>query len=278
MQPSFNLTKLEMLLKDFYTVSRIRLTVYDDSFRELVAYPPDIAPVCRVIRTDPKAHLNCLMCDRKACETASLRHSAYTYRCHAGLTESIVPIYLDHVLIGYLFFGHVLAYETYNESIHALTHACAAYDLDFNTLKEAVFKQPLISEDYIASAAEIMRAVASYLCLERMAVLRYDDLPSRIDQYINAHYTEDLRADTLCDHFLIGRTKLYEIAKESYGCGIAAHIRTLRIEKAKKMLTEQPSVSISEVARACGYDDYNYFITVFRRETGLPPRQYARGV
>ena len=42
----------------------------------------------------------------------------------------------------------------------------------------------------------------------------------------------------LCKKFQIGKTLLYEIAKQNYGIGIAEHIRNLRIEKAKELLTE----------------------------------------
>ena len=34
------------------------------------------------------------------------------------------------------------------------------------------------------------------------------------------------------------------------------------------------SLSISQIAEACGFSDYNYFIAVFSRLTGMPPRKY----
>ena len=56
--------------------------------------------------------------------------------------------------------------------------------------------------------------------------------------------------------------------------GIAKHIRNLRIEYAKQLLAEKNELNISQIAEACGYADYNYFITVFSRATGLSPRRY----
>ncbi len=52
---TFDLTKLNALLKDFYTLTHIRITVFDETFRELAAYPEQIAPFCRIIRTDSHA-------------------------------------------------------------------------------------------------------------------------------------------------------------------------------------------------------------------------------
>lgn len=89
-------------------------------------------------------------------------------------------------------------------------------------------------------------------------------------------FFENIDAVHIAKQFHIGKTKLYEIAKESYGMGIAEYIRKLRIEKAKLLLKEQPDLSLTEISAQCGFSDYNYFITVFKREVGVPPRSYGK--
>ena len=273
---TFNLRKLNDLLKDFYTLTQIRITVFNDTFRELTAYPEHIAPFCQIIRTSPEALNACLCCDKNACEQASRQHAPYTYCCHAGLTECIVPIYLGNIVIGYLFFGHVFSYPTHEEGWKSIRERCLPYGLDMDALRDAMYQQPVISEEYISSASHIMRSVAAYLCMERMVSLHQKELPVQIDDYITSHYTENISVRTICDHFQIGRTLLYEISEQNYGIGIAEHIRNLRIEKAKILLAEHPELRISEIAVACGFDDYNYFITVFKRLVGKPPRQFRQ--
>lgn len=272
---SFDLTKLKLLLKDFHNMTKIRITVFDDSFHELAACPEQIAPFCRIIRSDAGAAAQCRRCDTKACEIAANRRTLYTYRCHAGLTESITPIIIGNIIIGYLLFGHVFSYASYEEGWEQIQKLCEDYFIDKKELEKACRKQPIITDEYISSASHIMQAVASYLCMERMVTLRQQNLPVQIDQYIQEHFTENMDTLQLARHFGIGRTQLYEIAKQNYGVGIAVHIRNLRIEKAQKLLCEQPGLSLAEVAAQCGFDDYNYFITVFRRTTGIPPKAYA---
>lgn len=143
-------------------------------------------------------------------------------------------------MIGYLFFGHVFSYPSYDE----------------------------------ASWKNVREKCASYLCLERMAIVQRKELPAQIDEYISAHFTEEISVTDLCRRFQIGKTYLYEISGQNYGCGIAEHIRILRIEKAKTLLTEHPEWKISKVASACVFSDYNYFITVFKRLTGMSPGKY----
>lgn len=49
----------------------------------------------------------------------------------------------------------------------------------------------------------------------------------------------------------------------------------LRIEEAKRLLTEHPDWSNDTVAQACGFNSRSYFQNVFRKQTGLTPAQFA---
>ena len=64
---TFNIEKLNKLLKDFYTLSHIRITVFDENFKELTSYPSEIAPICQIIRLDKCAREECHKCDVEAC-------------------------------------------------------------------------------------------------------------------------------------------------------------------------------------------------------------------
>ncbi len=272
---SFNLTKLNSLLKDFYHMTGIRITVFDDTFHELAAYPEQIADFCQIIRSDETAAAQCHLCDKRACESAARHREPYTYKCHAGMTESIAPIILGNIVIGYLFFGHVFSYSSREEGWQQIEKCCKAYQIDMAALKLSALRQPTITQDYISSASHIMQAVAVYLCMERMVSLHQQELPVQIDMYIQEHFREKIDAMQIARHFRIGKTQLYEIAQQSYGMGIAQHIRNLRIDKAKHLLSERPDLALAEIASECGFHDYNYFITVFKRLVGVPPKTYA---
>ena len=274
---SFNIEKLTALLKDFYTVTGIRITVFDESFREIAAWPQKRPDFCEIVRSCPAARQACLQCDRKAMETAARRRGLFSYRCHAGLYESILPIYLNGLLIGYLFFGHVFRYGSYEEGWRVIRECCGEYPLKIPELLQASLHQPLIAADYLNSSANLMAAIASYLCMERLVSLRQENLPARIDEYIRGHLSEDIDAETVCGHFGIGKTRLYEITKESYGCGIAEVIRRYRLDRAKELLLSEPELPVSEIAALCGFQDYNNFITLFRRSIGITPRRFRSG-
>lgn len=271
---TYNLEKLNGLLKDFYTLTRIRITVFSDQFDEVASYPKTLSPFCQLIRQDKDALARCRQCDLDACQRAAQKNSTYVYRCHAGLSEAIIPVIMGNIVIGYLFFGHIFSYPSHEEGWEKIRSLCGEYRLNLEKLKSACWELPVIPQDYISAASHLLEAVASYLCVERMIYLKQETLPLRIDEYIAEHLPEPLNAEILCQHFQIGKTYLYKIASQSYGIGIAEHIRSLRIEQAKNLLVNRPELPVDTIAEMCGFQDYNYFITVFRKSTGLPPRKY----
>ena len=272
----FDLEKLKKLLRDFYKISHIRITVFDENRSELVSYPEKVAPYCAVIRGTSKGFDACMRCDREACERAAKKHSTHIYRCHAGLTEAVTPLYVGDVLVGYLLFGHVFSFSDHEEGWAVIQHCCEGYHVNERMLKEAVMQAQPIGEETVRSAAHILHAVASYLIMERMASLREDPLAVRLDAYLSAHFTEALNAPRLCEALGIGKTLLYKLSKQLYGCGVAEHVRTLRMGLAKELLLEHKELGLAEIAERCGYGDYNYFISVFSRETGISPKKYRQ--
>ena len=54
------------------------------------------------------------------------------------------------------------------------------------------------------------------------------------------------------------------------------NIRRRRIERARRLLTENENLSIREISEQCGFTDYNYFITVFKKYCGESPARYRK--
>lgn len=63
MVSTFNINELKEVLKNFYTITHIQITVFDETFQEIVAYPEKLPPFCSTIRTSQIGRENCLLCD-----------------------------------------------------------------------------------------------------------------------------------------------------------------------------------------------------------------------
>lgn len=267
----FNLRELERLLEDFYKITQIRITVFDEKFQEIVSFPDSKPDFCQMIRSCSEGRQACAKCDAEACSYAANQSTTHIYRCHAGLTEAIMPLHVGKVLVGYLLFGHVYAYDSLEEGWQVIEKCCSAYPIESERLKESLRDMPRISHEYVRSAARVLHMTASFLVMERMATLQEDTTAAKLDAYISENFTKVITADNLCKELSIGRSKLFKLSNELYGCGISAQIRKLRMEKAKTLLLDRLDLSITEIAGACGYSDYNYFISVFSGTYGKSP-------
>ena len=291
MLSSFNYEKLNAVLRDFYTLTGIRITIFDEELNELTSCPQEMAGICRYIRSNQDAEKACRACDRAACLKASALRRPYVYRCHAGLTEAVAPVYMGNLPVAYLMFGHLLAaepadpaqpaeaareHETAESARAGVIRSCAKYGLDPGTMKELLSLLPLTDEETILAASRILMAVTSWLCIDQMISLRRQELPVQLDDYIEKNLDRPLDTELLCARFHIGKTALYKISREYYGEGIAEHIRRRRIERARRLLTENENLSIREISEQCGFTDYNYFITVFKKYCGESPARYRK--
>ena len=273
---SFDLEKLSPLFQDFYTLTGIQIALFNEKYEEIFPYPAELPSFCRLIRTDGEAALRCKNCDRESCRTAAKKHNIYFYQCHAGLMEACTPIYMGEIIAGYIIVGNIFTYPDHNTGWQTISRLCQDYRIDKEALRRACLERPIMTHQYVLAACHILEAIASYLCTERLAILKKENLHTQIDEYILQHLTEDLSVSTLCQKFSIGKTYLYEITNSTYGVGVAEHIRKLRISQAKKFLEEHRDWSVGEIAAACGFQDYNYFISVFKKTVGLSPKQYQK--
>ena len=130
MVPVFNIIKLEPFLKDFFNLTSIRITIFNENFEEIIAYPSSIAPACKLLRTDIGAAKNCVCNDQDACKMAKSKRSTYIYRCHAGFTEAITPIQLCNIVVGYLFFGHIFSYTNRENGYLNISKCCSKYKIN----------------------------------------------------------------------------------------------------------------------------------------------------
>lgn len=273
---SFDLEKLRPLFQDFYTLTGIHIALFNEKYEEIFPYPSELPSFCRLIRTDREAAQRCKSCDRESCRTAAKKHNIFFYQCHAGLMEACTPIYMGEIIAGYIIAGNIFTYPDHTTGWQTIRRLCRNYRVDKEALHQACLERPIMTHQYVLAACHILEAIASYLCTERVAILKKENLHTQIDEYILQNLTGDLSVPALCRKFSIGKTYLYEITNSTYGVGVAEHIRKLRISQAKKFLEEHRDWSVGEIAAACGFQDYNYFISVFKKTVGLSPKQYQK--
>ena len=71
----------------------------------------------------------------------------------------------------------------------------------------------------------------------------------------------------------VSRAYIQELFRQHLGSGVAEYIRNMRVQQVKNILVTSP-VSIKELAAYAGFRQASHFSAVFRKATGLSPRQW----
>lgn len=98
-------------------------------------------------------------------------------------------------------------------------------------------------------------------------------LTDRITVYLLDHYNEDISLTSVSQVFYISRPYLSKVFKAKTGRGFNEYLNKLRIEQAKMKL-KTSSLSITEIAHCCGFNDSNYFSKAFKKAEGISPYEY----
>lgn len=100
---------------------------------------------------------------------------------------------------------------------------------------------------------------------------------NRVIRYLEAHYSDsNLTADSVMSALSLPSYQTQSNFKAITGESISVYLRQLRIRKGAQLLAET-DLPIRDVALSVGYDNPNYFYTVFKQQYSLTPSNYRKG-
>ncbi|MGN1077002.1 MAG: PocR ligand-binding domain-containing protein [Candidatus Gallimonas sp.] len=266
----FDTEKLNEIMTCFYTLTKIRIVMFDDGFHPLISVPDNDCGFCGALKENPTLNERCSLCDKNARSVCRGTDNIYLYTCHAGLTEAIAPVKMNGMILGYVMLGQIIDKSDKQKKKEDILRYAADYIS--RDLSEEYEKLTTKNKKQIEAAANIMKACACYLWANRLVRVNEDCLSALISIYIGNNLIADLSVDALCSHFHISRNKLYKISRDSYGMGIAAYVRKKRVQNAASLL--KAGSTVADAAISSGFEDYNYFSEIFKKETGILPSKY----
>ncbi|MBO5452360.1 MAG: helix-turn-helix transcriptional regulator, partial [Clostridia bacterium] len=89
--------------------------------------------------------------------------------------------------------------------------------------------------------------------------------------------SEKLSLDEICGRFSYSKSFLCKTFKLQTGDTIIAYFNKLKIDEAKKRLTET-NQNITAIAYSLGFQEVKYFDYTFKKYTGVSPAAYRKGV
>lgn len=272
---STNQKELLQLAKYFYNITHTLISIYDQNKNLICSYPDTMCRFCTEVRKNPSLNHVCIQSDEAAFQVCDSTHKTHIYHCHMGLLEVATPIVYNNVILGYMLFGQITDEENRDLLLAGIEKAISGFCPNMAVIRASVPEIQYQTREYIESIAKLLEMCANYIWLNSIISVRKEGLAFSIELYIKENLHSQLSIPVLCRQFNIGRSTLYEISKNNFGCGINDYIQYQRNALAKELLKTE-NLSVSEIAEAVGIKDPNYFIRFFKKHNGCTPNVWRK--
>ena len=98
---------------------------------------------------------------------------------------------------------------------------------------------------------------------------------SRSLQYLEEHFSDPITIGDIISCSQVSRRHFFRLFEQAVGVTPMDYLKKLRLQKAASLLLTTSS-PVTQVAFDCGFNDSNYFSSMYRKEYGLSPTQFRK--
>ena len=164
--------------------------------------------------------------------------------------------------------------------INIYTYLYSFFEIDQEDFQEIFPYTINIAEQlgHFNSLSDILTWLESFcdkLCtlLSERRGTRSDTLVEQARAYINSHYSEKLALADVAEYLNISSGHLSNTFKKFTGVTISDYIAAVKIEHAKELIDTHKYL-MYEISDMLGFENPYYFSKVFKKVTGIAPREY----
>lgn len=95
--------------------------------------------------------------------------------------------------------------------------------------------------------------------------------------YIQENYARDLNMAVVSNHISMNYSLFSYLFKEYTGSNFVNYLKGIRMEEAKRLLSET-DLRIVEISARIGYDNEKHFMKIFKASCGVSPSEYRKNV
>lgn len=146
--------------------------------------------------------------------------------------------------------------------IHRLSSHFSGQIESARTIKESLALQEEMIRSFCLLVKEHSLSQYSFYVGQTITLVQYD-------------LTADLSLKTTAAQLNVNPSYLSNLFHKECGCTLTEFVNRQRIDRAVLLLSNSKK-AVQDIAAECGIQDVNYFIKLFKRQTGLTPNQYRR--
>jgi YesN/AraC family two-component response regulator len=150
------------------------------------------------------------------------------------------------------------------------------FDVIFKTLlKEFTHKRPdsdLLIRNYTIILLTQLNRLRTR---EEINTVTTDNIIKDSLVYITEHLGEELSLESVAQYVALNPSYFSRKFKAVVGTNFKNYVIFARVGRAQQLLINS-DLSLAEISNACGFQDSNYFSTVFKRIIGISPAKFRR--
>jgi AraC-like DNA-binding protein/ligand-binding sensor protein len=233
---------------------------------------------CAMVGSKSRSCAACLRTTQRLSRMAADEPATIT--CPTGLTETAVPVRVNHRLVGFLQTGQVFnrppSDAQFDRTAKVLSHWEVGARHDH--LRDLYFGTRTVTMQQQQAVVTMLSIFSDHLSIvgdQIAAWERHSEPPviARAKAYIHEHQSEDISLGQIARAVNASSFYFCKLFKKSTGINFVDYLSRLRIEKAKNLLLN-PNCLVSEIAFEVGFQSLTHFNRVFKKLTGESPTAY----
>lgn len=163
-------------------------------------------------------------------------------------------------------------YFTNEQAIHQLIGRLIYIFTENNTAKD--YFANLVLQELIV---RLMQTKARIVLTTNLQHLANTNRLAYAIKYVQENIHRNLTIRELADKACMSEPNFFRCFKQQYGITPVEYINQQRIQLSMRLLNNT-TYSISDICFACGYNNLNYFLKVFKKATGDTPASYRKKI
>lgn len=271
----YNLPLLLELLTNIGRLVKTSVTLYDEHFNPTKAFSSNFEnPLCNTLKSS--VYHKCQLSDLKAQKHLIASNDPfYCYTCHLGLTEMAFRLSKEDKTYAYIIIGPFRDPAKDDEILSTIEKLCVSAHYDYDKLSKDYLNLTEFTPETFEALKFLIYPLFEYTVTKNIITLKSGTFSSVIEPYILQNLDQDLSVESLCKNFYMSEKALYNFFKENTEKSPKQYIIEQRILAAKKLIysTDQ---ALPSIAASVGFNDYNYFIKVFKQHVHKTPMHYRK--
>lgn len=184
-------------------------------------------------------------------------------------------------LLGYVFFSEGNSLEIVKSRAVELCSLLSRSAIESGAPTDSILK---LNNEFLKNIQQI--TTLESLCFQLQEIVEtfsetmFHSIPSKNSEvikksvlYISQNFNRQITLDETARHVHLHPSYFSTLFKQSTGSSFKEYLNMVRIEESKRLLSNT-DFSIIDIAVAVGFEDQSYFSKVFKKYTGITPRQY----